>query len=398
MTDTVTTEAGASGGGEAVSSPAIETTAPAADVSTAVTTTPAVETPAPQPSMEDTMRAVWQKHHPARDEGGRFAPRNPTTETPEIPLAEALKAEATETPPAETAKAPDQALPPIEAPRNFTAEQKASFATLPRQAQEFLVNVEKTNEANFTRKTQEHADFRKVAEPFLQAIQPFAQYLNAKAQQVGVHPSNLINTLIRAEYTLSTGTLEQKAQALRQIAADYGVDAQSLFPAYQAGEGGEYQQPDPQFAVLQQQLAQTQAHVQRLTGYLTQQQQAQAEQARRAAEQEQQSLVQTIDDFRKDKPHFEKVRPLMSSLISSGAAHDLATAYDLATNAHPELRQQIIADQLKAAEAKRKAEAEKHAAEARKAASANVKSEVGKPKPKSMDDTMRDAYRRSSAA
>jgi hypothetical protein len=405
--ETVTTEAVASGGGEAVSAPAIETpTTTAADISATTDTSAVAETSAPK-SMEDTMRAVWKASQEAetpttsaetpRDERGRFAPRNPETAA-EAPL------EATEAaPPAEPTTAVEPA-PEVQLPdphARWDEARKAKFATLTsKEARELALEIQAEHEANFTRATQQFAEYRKQADPYVQSIQPVSQLLVERAQQIGRHPSELVSNIVRTEYMLATGTPEQKAQALRQIIADYQVDAQSLFPQQHYADGSvvEQQQIDPHFANIQRQLAETQAHVQRLTGYLTQQQQAQAEAQRQAAEAEQAKLQSTIEDFKKDKPHFEKVRKLMSSLINSGEAQDLATAYDLATNAHPEIRQQIISDQLKAAEAKRKAEAEKHALEARKAAASNVKSEVGKPTPKTMDDTMRAAFRRASAA
>jgi ribosomal protein S25 len=66
--------------------------------------------------------------------------------------------------------------------------------------------------------------------------------------------------------------------------------------------------------------------------------------------------------------------------------------------ANPTTRAARIAEQKKAEEQKRKDEAARHAVEAKKAAAANVKSEVGKPSPKSMDDTLRETFRRVSAA
>jgi hypothetical protein len=41
-------------------------------------------------------------------------------------------------------------------------------------------------------------------------------------------------------------------------------------------------------------------------------------------------------------PHFETVRSVMGSLISSGNATDLKSAYDMAVYANPELRQEEL--------------------------------------------------------
>jgi hypothetical protein len=90
---------------------------------------------------------------------------------------------------------------------------------------------------------------------------------------------------------------------------------------------------DPQVKQLQQQVAQ-------LTGFIQNQQTQQQSY-------EQASTQSFIDQFAAETdasgnpahPHFETVRSVMGSLISSGNATDLKSAYEAAVYANPELRQ-----------------------------------------------------------
>src|SRR5690242_20506980 len=135
MSETTTSEAVASGGGEAVSSaaPSVESTTPV-DVSTTESPTVA-ETPAeaPKKSWEDSLLDAYNKAQgiPARDAQGRFASATPKPVSPE-PEAPPVEAAVEGTEPTAQDPALDQALPPVEAPGHLTADQKAKFATLPR--------------------------------------------------------------------------------------------------------------------------------------------------------------------------------------------------------------------------------------------------------------------------
>ena len=100
---------------------------------------------------------------------------------------------------------------------------------------------------------------------------------------------------------------------------------------------------------------------------------------------QQQSEAKTQEvlmNWAKDKPHFEKVRVLMSQLIASGAVPlkdgrvDLDGAYDAAIYANPEVRGALQADQAKAAQAATVAAAAKEKAAQQAAADKARKSNV----------------------
>ena len=87
-------------------------------------------------------------------------------------------------------------------------------------------------------------------------------------------------------------------------------------------------------------------------------------------------------NWAKDKPHFEKVRVLMSQLIASGAVPlkegrvDLDGAYDAAIYANPEVRGTVQAEQAKAAAAATAAAAAKEKAAQQAAADKARKTSV----------------------
>jgi hypothetical protein len=84
----------------------------------------------------------------------------------------------------------------------------------------------------------------------------------------------------------------------------------------------------------------------------------------------------------------------MAALLRGGQASDLAEAYDMAVNAKPDIRRRIQADQRKAEEDKRTADARSKADQARRAASVNVRSVPVGANPKTMDDTLTEIARR----
>jgi chemotaxis regulatin CheY-phosphate phosphatase CheZ len=187
---------------------------------------------------------------------------------------------------------------------------KAAFNALTPEARKFALDVQAEHEAAFTRKSQEDADYRRSADPIVQAVQPFQEYLQKVAPVAGMTPGQLINGLLSAEYQLRTGDPRTKYQAIAQIAQTYGVDLAAL-------TRGEIAQPDPLINQLRQQVSE-----------LTQQFGAVREQ--QTAQEQQRSLSLHIDTFASAKdeagqpkyPHFERVRGYMGQLMANGQGLD----------------------------------------------------------------------------
>lgn len=248
-----------------------------------------------------------------RDEKGRFVAKEGDShaEAPSSPAKGATDAPAQAAPVAQ----PDPAQSaPIEAPRNFTAEQKATFAALPRPVQEQVVAVEKAREAEYTRRSQEFAEFKRTAEPLVQALQPFQEYLTKIAPATGMQPHQLVSSILAAEYNLRTGSPEQKYAAFAHLAQQYGVDLGAL-------SRGEVAMPDPTITQLRQQLSDLQQWkaVQEQTF-----QQHQQEQVSSAI----QAFESAKDESGKPKyPYFQAVKGTMGQIMAEGKAQTLEDAY-----------------------------------------------------------------------
>ncbi len=283
-----------------------------------------------------------------RDERGRFAP---TDAKPSDGPAEAS--------PTVVEAQTDPALKPVEAPRNFTADQKAQFAKLNREVQEWVATIEREREAVDTRRSQEAAELKRTAEPFLNAIAPYRQYLEQIAPQVRQTPDQMIGAILSAEHTLRTGNPQQKAQAFAQLAQQYQVDLAALTGGQQAA----YHQPQqPAFDPYAQRLT---ALEQRL------QQEREEQQARETSIQ--------IDNFKNAKdetgqpkyPHFERLRSAMALSLANNEVATLDEAYAKAYGPIKELVESEVAARQTAAEKERAAAIDK----AKKAAP--VKSSTG---------------------
>ncbi len=277
----------------------------------------------------------------ARDEKGRFAPKDKVEAKPSEGAAEAPAQ------PAEVTQ-PDPAPAPVEAPRNFTADIKAKFAALPPEAQAIVNEVEKAREAEYTRRSQEIAEYRRTADPLVEAVRPFADYLSQIAPQVGQTPVGMISSILAAEYQLRTAPLPQRYQAFVQLAQQYGIDP----AAFAGGQVPAQPQPTQNYADprLHQQLAELQ--------------QWRVEQQR---EKELQHSVQQIDAFSAEKdeagqakhPYFDRVRHVMASIIQSGQADNLNDAYRLATQPIQDVIDKEIKARQEAVEKERQAALEK---------------------------------------
>jgi hypothetical protein len=224
-------------------------------------------------------------------------------------------------------------MQPLEPPARWTPDKKASFAAWPRDVQEAVAARNAELEADYTRKTQEAAELRRTAEPYLNAIKPYEAYLNELAPIIGQTPDTMIASLLGAEYQLRTGDPHEKAQALRAIAASYGIDlalSREELPAAQATPDPHYQQLRQSFGTLEQRVAQTEQMIE-------------AEQQRQTA-QEIEAFANARDAAgRLRHPYFPRVRGVMAQLFRDDPALTLPAAYQKAT----EPLQQAIAEELR---------------------------------------------------
>ena len=219
-------------------------------------------------------------------------------------------------------------------------------------------------EADFHKGIEGFREKASYADKMQQAIQPYMATINS----LGVAPEQAITSLLGADHKLRYGQPFEKKQALQSIAQQYGVDLEGI------------QEPvkvDPQYQALQTQLQQLQQSVEQ------------------QKQQESQSLNSEIESFAQEHSDFEAVREDMAVLLQEGRASSLQDAYDKALWLNPETRSNLLSQQQKEAEAKRKAAAKQAAAKAKKA-SASVSTQGGsvasQAKPKSLRAALEAAY------
>lgn len=256
----------------------------------------------------------------------------------------------------------ESAQPALSAPASWTAEAKAEWAKTPTRVQQEILKREKDaargieekgREANFAR------SIRQVLEPYKDRIKQFNT----------TEPEAIKYLLGMEEFSQKDpeGYILHAAQGL-------GVNLSALVQRAQ-------QQPQQQTAYN--------PHVAALERKL-----AFLEQNMTAREQE--ALQQEIARFSTDKPYFEDVRPLMATLLESGQAQDLQTAYDMAVRANPDTFGRTQQDQRrseasrKAAETRAKAEKAKQAAVSVKGAPAS--SVTSMPAPENLNGLLGHVY------
>jgi len=315
-----------------------------------------IDTPAVEPSLDDDLRAIWDKGHQPR-EHGKFVAKNPTE-----PAAEGAAPEVTEVADQTAQTTLEQAKPAIDAPISWSAEKKAEWASVPPALQDYISQRDKESHDAITRAGQQIKAF----EPIGKVIEQYGDTF----QRNGLQPHEGIARMMAVHNMLE----QNPRNAIAEIAKAYGVNL--------SGEAEQNATPESQrIAELEARLAKQETH---LTARMRQEQEAQNA-----------TLAREIADFAKDKPHFESVRKVMAGLMSSGAAETMQDAYDKAIYADPTIRQSLQVDAQKANEEKRKAEEAERVKKAKAAAGVNVKSSPGQTKTaRTLDDDLRDIARK----
>lgn len=278
----------------------------------------------------------------ARDEHGRFAPKEEEAAPVEAAAKETPKATTTAPDPkAQEAQAVEQPKA-IQPPKAWSPEAKAAFLEAPAAVQQAML---KRNEEMEEGQKQWSAK----AESFNRLDKVLAPHREKWALN-GVSEDQAIAQLIAAQNLLETRPYE----AIAYLARISNVDLRRLVAPSQGQPGqGQQQLPDIGQHPLVQQLTQ---QVQTLTQNLTSRQQAEEEQHRNAT-------LSEIEKFASDPEHiyFENVRPKVAALLRADGLEGKASpqerlkaAYDEACWATPNVRAL-----MQAAAAKKAADAAK---------------------------------------
>jgi hypothetical protein len=282
--------------------------------------TPEVEatTPAAEPARPETVAETLAKTLQSF-EGETEADTLPEPPEQQPEADEPDEANDDDDEPAEAAE-----LEELQAPNHWPKDFAAKFEALDAPAQHMFMERYKDLEGDYTKKTQAIAKYKKRQDAFDEIMAPF----KSQFERAGMDDVGAVRQLLAAHDYLR----KDPANAINWLASQYGVDIGAIGndPAL------EDEFADPQVKQLQQQVAQ-------LTGFIQNQQTQQQSY-------EQASTQSFIDQFAAETdasgnpahPHFETVRSVMGSLISSGNATDLKSAYEAAVYANPELRQEEL--------------------------------------------------------
>lgn len=297
---------------------------------------------------------------------------NTTEEKPEVTEVADI-AKETETPDMGNEPIEPAEKQPLDPHPRWSADEKASFAALPREAQEFVLKREGDVEKTFTQKTQEIAEQRKNYESLEQVLAPRRHELTRQGGEARV-----INEL----FQLSDYANRDPAGFIQYFAKNNGIDLGSFNqPAEEGSTDSAIHAYKRDVDSIKQELFS---------------QKQQAENSRKEA------VNKEIDQFSTEKdtsgnlkrPYFDEVRGEMVAFFKSEVAKDLDDAYERACYANPAVRQKIFAEQEKARAVSSLNATKEAAAKAAKAAGVQVKTKVpatpGKAKG-TWEDTLEDA-------
>jgi hypothetical protein len=291
-----------------------------------------------------------------RDKSGRWVAKSEAPQPGEAiePLDPAPKKPIQDqTPPkADPAAAP---APPAarsnQVPEHWSAEDKATFAKLPKEGQQFLLKRHGEMEAEFTRKSQASAG----AVQFTQALAPVFNdpQIARSLQAAGVHPVQAIHEWANWHRMGTSERQEDKFKLLVDLTQRMGLDPARVFAAFNTSPThpmglSEEDLKDPAVKFIADHLGKTTNEISALKGQLQQreqrEQQARQEWGVRSARQGIDGFAdETTKDGRPLRPYFDAVLPIILDMFRANPQRDLAATYDAACWAHPEVRKQLLA-------------------------------------------------------
>jgi hypothetical protein len=273
-------------------------------------------------------------------------------------------------------------------PEHWSAEDKAAFAKLPKEGQDFIVRRHQAMEADYQSKVQANAS----AVQFTQALAPIFEHPGIKASLANVegrplHPVHAIQQWAGFHLRAVSPDPNERAGLLREMAQRLRLDPAAVFGQTSQPPAGlsEQDMADPAIKYFADHVGRTMQEINSLKGEL---QRIQNDGNER---QQQETLRVTrwgIDQFADEKdargqpvhPHFDTVLPQMLELFRANPQRDLKEAYDTAVWMNPNLRQTLISQERQAVTQK---QANERAALASRGNVRGRTSPVSKPTPES---------------
>lgn len=224
-------------------------------------------------------------------------------------------------------------------PQSLSASAKAAWKNTPPEVRADIIRREKEVEQGFT-KLDEDRQFGKALKDVVAPYMPMIQ-------SEGGTPITAVQSLFNTAYVLRTATPQKKGELLVQLAQEFGAELPN---------GTNAVQPDSEISQLKNKIFELENNIRQQPEVFKQQQ-------------ERSQVKRDVDAFAANPKnvHFEKLKPVMASLLENGTAKDMQDAYDKAQWADPDIRSSLLVEQNKASEAKRVAEIKAKADAARKA-------------------------------
>ncbi len=321
---------------------------------------------------DDTdLTAIFRKNNPEREQDGKFAAREPK--------------EPVLTDQAQTGVVEQQAAA-INAPVSWSAEMKATFATLPPAIQEFVSKRETEASEKISQQGRELSTY----EPIKSVIEQHKDIF----ERNGLDYSDGLGRMLNAERMLE----RDPVAAIGMIAQAYGVDLGQY-------SGGQQSGTDPNTA-LHQRIAQLEGQLNNTAKRVEERETA--DNAQRV-----QSIATIIEKFAADKPDWADLeKDIETEIVGIKAAISqklmqpmpeaevLQKAYDRAQRNNPDAWAKKLETDKKAEEVKRIELAKKQAEDAKRAKAVNINSSPanGKAAISSWEDDLKTTYRKLNSA
>ena len=318
-------------------------------------------------SMDDFMGAQFdaiESESPSEDTPSQeTAESSESSESPEDTVAEATDDADSE------GSEPDNQT--ITAPQSMSAKDREAFYTLPPESQQWISDRVKSQEADYTRKTMEVAEQRKLYDKLEQAIAPRRQQFAMNGMDEGTAIGQLL--------ALSDYADSDPVGFTRYLLEQRGIPVSALTTA-----PGVDNYVDPQMLAMQNRLQGFENHF--------------AQQQSQQLEQQGEVVSGAIESFATANPFYGELEgemvPIVSALRESkpGLTSDqyLQMAYKMALATNDEVSGKIEVDRKAKSEAERIAKAKKDATAARRAGGTNIRATgalpAGAAKAKSVDD------------
>tara|TARA_R110002074_G_scaffold9023_4_gene36403 strand:- start:1922 stop:2953 length:1032 start_codon:yes stop_codon:yes gene_type:complete len=242
----------------------------------------------------------------------------------------------------------------IAAPQSMSAKDREAFYTLPPESQKWISDRVRSQEADYTRKTMEVAEQRKVYDKIEEAIAPRRQQFAMNGMDEGTAIGQLL--------ALSDYANSDPVGFSRYLLNQRGIPVSAL------SEPGVENYADPQMLAMQEKM-------QGFENYFTQQQAQQLEQQGEV-------VSNVIDGFATSNPFYAELEgemiPIVTALRESkpGLTSEqyLQMAYKMALSTNDEVSAKINVDLKAKSEASRIAKAKKQATAAKRAGGTKVSS------------------------